>query len=147
MPLRSDLLRDLRLVPNACPGFSHPMQDPLAEQVQLGAPVPQAFNQFDPAILPLTLACAPGCGQSGLDGLGILAKAPGDRLKRRQFRGFRRLQPWLKRGQIALGEEGLKADLELVPLASRGLTHRNASRVSRSASVKRPAGCRISRER
>ena len=81
-----------------------------------------------------------------MDGIGILAKAPGDRLERRQLRGLRRLQPGLQRWPIALGKEGLKAPLELVPLGQSGIGPQERLQGSRSASVKRPVDCRISRE-
>jgi len=56
-----------------------------------------------------------------LDGVGILTKAPGERRERRQPGGLRRLQPWLKRWQISLGEEGLNAGLERVALGWEGI--------------------------
>ena len=75
-------LLDLGIGSSPLEGCDDPMQDPLPEQIQLGAPIPQAFEPFDPAHLPFTLACAPGRSQCGSHRVLVLANAPGDRRER-----------------------------------------------------------------
>jgi hypothetical protein len=97
------------------------MQDALPKQVKLGPPVPPPFDQLHPTALPFTWTRAPDRGEDSLNSIIILAEAPGDRPKRRELRGLRRLEPWLKRGRIAHSMEGLKVGLEFVPLGKQGI--------------------------
>src|SRR5262245_4625399 len=83
-----DLLLNLKPVPGMCRRCSHPMQDALAEQIQLGAVMAEAFEELHPTDLPFTLAGVRVSGERGNDRIRILAKTPGKRLERRQVRGL-----------------------------------------------------------
>ena len=52
MPLGGNLVLDLALVPGERHGGHRTMQDPLPEQVELGAPVPYAFEELHRQICP-----------------------------------------------------------------------------------------------
>ena len=56
---------------------SESVQNPLPQQIQLGSPKSQAFDQFDSANLTFALASAPGHGQGQLDRRIVLTKALG----------------------------------------------------------------------
>jgi hypothetical protein len=56
---------------------SESVQNPLPQQIQLGSPISQAFDQFDSANLTFALAGAPGHGQGRLDRRIVLTKALG----------------------------------------------------------------------
>ena len=116
MLLSSDLLLDLEPVPGKCQRCSHPMQDALAEQIQLGAAIAEAFEELHPTNLPFTRAGAPGSSERSEDRIGILAKTPGERLERGQVRGFGLVEPWLECADIALGHEDVKTAFEPVSL-------------------------------
>jgi hypothetical protein len=45
---------------------SESVQNPLPQQIQLGSPISQALDQFDPANLTFALAGAPGQAQGNL---------------------------------------------------------------------------------
>ena len=96
-------------------------QNALAEQSQLGAAIPHAFDQLDPTDVPCTLARAPGRGQGGGDGVVVLAKALSQRLAGRKARTLGLLEPRLECSPIPIGQEGLDPALELVPLGQAGI--------------------------
>jgi hypothetical protein len=102
LPLRSNRLRHLKSMLGACEGCSHAVQNALAEQMQLSAGIPEAFEELRPTDLSFTWAGAPGGRQCGQDRIIILAKTPGERSKRWPIHGIDRPpggRPGLPRGQ------------------------------------------------
>jgi hypothetical protein len=113
---------DLKVGSGSQYGCGHPMQEPLPEQIKFGAPVPQTCDQLNPADLPFTLTGAPGRGQRGHDRGIILVETAGQGTKRRETRSLGLLQPPIERGWIMLGQQSVKAGLQLVPPSQQGMS-------------------------
>jgi len=97
------------------------MQDPLPEEIQPGAPKPQTFDKLHPADLPFASPRTPRQGESCLDRLIVVPKPLGHGLKRWQSRGFCVGDPLIECCDVPLGQERLKALLELVAMREQGI--------------------------
>jgi hypothetical protein len=110
---------DLLLDPGSTAGlhheYDHPVQDLLAKHVQLGSAIIGTLEELHPADPAFALARAPGHGQRGFDGLVTLVKTPGNQLERWNVPGLGLPEPLLERHRILLGQQNLKAGVELIP--------------------------------
>ncbi len=114
---------------------SRRMQHALAEQVEPGATIQAAFDQFEAVDLPVTLAVAPGLGDRRAHGLLVLPK-PGDDAT--EFTGSGSLQPRCQSGGIVpMQEIRGGADILGRPLRARW---RRAERVGEGANLGRQHG-------
>jgi hypothetical protein len=89
------------------------MQQPLPQQVQFRAPVPDTLEQLHPTDRPHALPRTPGRGEGGDDRLDVVTKAMSDGLNGWDARHLGGVEPRMAGGHIAVRQQGLKSRLPL----------------------------------